>query len=110
MRPKNEEAEKEKFKYYWDNQGNSKGKVYNPRFQYMDSQRAFTTLTDMKVVFSTKYRSYAKAVVEEVIKIFGSPQAYKEETWGKEINKEEIMEIVNKYMKVNRLSVDVFFG
>ena len=26
-----------------------------------------------KVVFSTKYRNYAKAVVEEVIKLFGSP-------------------------------------
>ena len=64
----------------------------------------------MKVVFSTKYRNYAKAVVEEVIKLFGSPQVYKEQIWGKEINKEEIMEIVNKYMKINRLSVDVFFG
>jgi len=64
----------------------------------------------MKVVFSTKYRNYAKAVVEEVIKVFGSPQAYKEETWGKELDKEEIMDIVNKYMKVNRLSVDVYFG
>lgn len=64
----------------------------------------------MKVVFSTKYRNYAKAVVEEVIKVFGSPQAYKEQTWGKELDKEEIMEIVNKYMKINRLSVDVYFG
>jgi len=34
LRPKNEEQEKEKFKYYWENQGNSKGKIYNPRFQY----------------------------------------------------------------------------
>lgn len=67
-------------------------------------------MLDMKVVFSTKYRNYAKAVVEEVIKVFGSPQAYKEQTWGKELDKEEIMEIVNKYMKINRLSVDVFFG
>ena len=64
----------------------------------------------MKAVFSTKYRSYAKAVVEEVIKIFGNPTTYKEKTFGKEINKEEIMEIVNKYMSVNNLAVDVFFG
>lgn len=65
----------------------------------------------MRVVFSTKYRNYAKAVVEEVIKVFGSPQAYKEQTWGRELDsKEEIMEIVNKYMKVNRLAVEVYFG
>lgn len=65
----------------------------------------------MRVVFSTKYRNYAKAVVEEVIKVFGSPQAYKEQTWGRELeSKEEIMEIVNKYMKVNRLAVEVYFG
>ena len=64
----------------------------------------------MKVVFSTKYRNYAKAVVEEVIKVFGSPQVYKEQIWGKELEKEEIMDIVNKYMKINRLSVDVYFG
>jgi len=64
----------------------------------------------MKVVFSTKYRSYAKAVVEEVIKVFGSPTGYKEKTFGREINKEEIMEIVNKYMNINNLSVEVFFG
>lgn len=69
------------------------------------------TVQDMKVVFSTKYRNYAKAVVEEVIKVFGTPHAYKELTWGKELTtKDEIMEIVNKYMKVNRLAVDVYFG
>lgn len=69
------------------------------------------TVQDMKIVFSTKYRNYAKAVVEEVIKVFGSAQAYKEQTWGKELTtKDEIMEIVNKYMKINRLAVDVYFG
>ena len=38
LRPKNEEAEKEKFKYYWQQyqQGNAKAKAYNPRFQYQD--------------------------------------------------------------------------
>ena len=37
LRPKNEEQEKEKFKYYWQNQNNgAKSKVYNPRFQYRD--------------------------------------------------------------------------
>ena len=64
----------------------------------------------MKIVFSTKYRSYAKAVIEEVINEYGSPTGYKEQVWGKEINKEEIMEIANKYMNANNLSVDVYFG
>ena len=65
----------------------------------------------MKVVFSTKYRNYAKAVVEEVIKVFGNPEEYKKQVWGGELTtKDEIMEIVNKYMKVNRLAVDVYFG
>lgn len=69
------------------------------------------TVQDMKIVFSTKYRNYAKAVVEEVIKVFGSAQVYKEQIWGKELTtKDEIMEIVNKYMKINRLAVDVYFG
>ena len=35
LRPKNEEQEKDKFKYYWDN-FSAKGKIYNPRFQYRD--------------------------------------------------------------------------
>lgn len=35
LRPKNEDTEKEKFKYYWQNYP-QKGKVYNPRFQYQD--------------------------------------------------------------------------
>jgi len=55
----------------------------------------------MKVVFSTKYKRYAKAVIDEVIETFGSPQNYKEHSWGEEINKEEILEITDKYMKQN---------
>jgi hypothetical protein len=42
----------------------------------------------MKVVFSTKYRTYAKAVIDEVLRQFGSAKAYKEQVWGNEINKE----------------------
>jgi len=52
----------------------------------------------MKNVFSTKYRSYAKAVIDEVIKIYGSPVQYKEKVWGKEIEKEEVMAIAERYM------------
>ena len=34
LRPKNEQAEKEKFKHYWEARNNDKGKIYNPRFNY----------------------------------------------------------------------------
>ena len=33
LRPNNEDIEKEKFKNYWNNFA-TKGKVYNPRFNY----------------------------------------------------------------------------
>ena len=110
LRPKNEEQEKIKFKHYWENRNNEKAKIYNPRFSYNDPQRANNVLQDMKIVFSTKYRSYAKAVVEEIIKEYGTAVGYKEQVFGKEINKEEIMEIANKYMNINSLNVEVFFG
>ena len=67
-------------------------------------------MENMKVVFSNKYVKYAKAVVEEVIKKFKSPLGYKEQIYGKEINKKEIMQIVNDYMTTNDLKVNVFFG
>ena len=52
----------------------------------------------MKIVFSTKYRSYAKTIIDEVIKIYGNPNGYKEQVWGKEINKEEVMKIAERYI------------
>lgn len=114
LRPKNEEAEKEKFKHYWEAyqaaENKSKAKVFNPRFQYNDSQRAQQVVQDMKIVFSTKYRSYAKTIIDEVIKIFGSPTGYKEQVWGKEINREEVMKICERYMQGTKLYVDVYFG
>lgn len=86
LRPKNEEAEKEKFRYYWDlyqqAEDKKKAKVFNPRFQYNDSQRAQQVVQDMRIVFSTKYRSYAKAVVDETMRIYGSAGGYEEQVWG----------------------------
>lgn len=87
LRPKNEEAEKDKFRYYWQNFA-QKGKPYNPRFQYADQQGAQRVLDNMRVVYSTKYKQQAKQVIDETLKIYGSCQKYKEEAWGKEINKE----------------------
>lgn len=41
LRPKNEDAEKEKFKHYWEAyqaaENKAKAKVFNPRFQYQDA-------------------------------------------------------------------------
>ena len=87
LRPKNEQGEKDKFRYYWQNY-QTKQKVYNPRFQYHDSQGAQKVLDNMRVVYSTRYKHLAKQVIDEVIKVHGSCQKYKEEAWGKEINKE----------------------
>jgi hypothetical protein len=117
LRPKNEEQEKEKFRYYWEAyeqattaEDKKKAKAYNPRFQYNDSQRAQQVVQDMRQVFSTKYRSYARAVVDEVIRIYGTPTAYKEQVWGKELSRDEVMAIAQRYMQGTKLYVDVFFG
>lgn len=44
------------------------------------------------------------------MKVFGSCQKYKEEAWGNEINKDQIMAICEKYMKTYDLDVHVYFG
>mmetsp|Transcript_3488 Transcript_3488/g.5934 ORF Transcript_3488/g.5934 Transcript_3488/m.5934 type:complete len:344 (-) Transcript_3488:703-1734(-) len=64
----------------------------------------------MRVVYSTKYKNQAKLVIDDVLKTYGSCQKYKEEAWGKEINKEEILSICDKYLEVNKLDVNVYFG
>lgn len=64
----------------------------------------------MRVVYSTKYKQQAKQVIDETLRIYGSCQKYKEEAWGREINKTEIMEISEKYLEANNLDVNVYFG
>jgi hypothetical protein len=41
---------------------------------------------EMKIVFSNRYKVHAKLVIDEVIKIFGSANRYKEVVWGNELN------------------------
>ena len=84
LRPKNEEAEKDKFRTYW-NSFDQKGKVYNPRFVYNNTQQANKVVQEMKVVYSSRYRNHAKCVIDEVIRRFGSANGYKEQAWGHEI-------------------------
>ena len=109
LRPKNEEAEKEKFKYYWEN-FQTKGKVYNPRFQYTDLQAAQRVLDQMRVVYSSRFKNNAKYVMDEVIRIYGSCNKYKDEVWGKELSKEQVLEVCDKYLEDNKMDVHVFFG
>lgn len=47
----------------------------------------------MKVVYSTKYRTKAKQVMDEIIKIYGNAENYKDQVWGKRIYKDEILDI-----------------
>mmetsp|Transcript_36223 Transcript_36223/g.55624 ORF Transcript_36223/g.55624 Transcript_36223/m.55624 type:complete len:102 (+) Transcript_36223:613-918(+) len=56
LRPKNEDIEKEKFKYYWENFG-TKGKTYNPRFQYVDFQGAQRVIDQMRIVYSNRFKN-----------------------------------------------------
>ena len=90
LRPKNEEAEKEKFKYYWDN-FSQKGKVYNPRFQYNDLQGAQKAVDQMRVVFSNRFKNQAKYVIDETIRLFTSIKKYKEVCWGTDLSKEGVL-------------------
>ena len=83
LRPNNEEIEKEKFRNYWEN-FSTKNKVYNPRFQYENNLGAQKVLSEMKVVFSNRYKHHAKLVIDEVIRQHGSAQGYKEQAWGNE--------------------------
>jgi hypothetical protein len=48
--------------------------------------------------------------MDEVLRIYGTCQKYKEEAWGREINKEEILDIANKYLEDYNLDVHVYFG
>lgn len=49
----------------------------------------------MRVVYSNKYRSQAKSVIDEVIRIFGNCQNYKTEVYGRELEKDEVLDICN---------------
>ena len=64
LRPKNEESEKEKFRGYYAQflkmSDKSKAKIYNPRFAYSDNIKAQQVVSDMRAVFSTKYRTHSK--------------------------------------------------
>lgn len=73
-------TEKDKFQMYWEQQKGSKaaGKQYNPRFQYEDAQGAQRVVDNMRVVFSNRFKAQAKVVIDQVIKLFGNAQNYKE--------------------------------
>lgn len=64
----------------------------------------------MRVVYSCKYRAKARLVIDEVIRIFGNAENYKDQVWGKKVYKEEILEICEQYLAKNKLDVRVFFG
>ena len=64
----------------------------------------------MRVVYSCRYKQHAKAVIDEVIRRFGSANRYKEETWGKPLEENEVLAIVRSYLDQNKLNVKFFFG
>jgi hypothetical protein len=64
----------------------------------------------MKVVFSKRYKSHSKLVIDEVIRNMGSAQGYKEQAWGFELERKDIIKITDEYLTKNRLSVNYFFG
>jgi hypothetical protein len=109
LRPNNEEIEKEKFRQYWTN-FSTKNKVYNPRFSYDNNQASMQILSDMKVVFSNRYKQHAKIVIDEVIKVHGSAQGYKETAWGNEIEPDQVVKITEQYLDRFKLDVHFYFG
>jgi len=64
----------------------------------------------MRVVYSNKYKNQAKYVIDEVIKLYGNASKYKEEAWGVDITKDEVIDICEKYIEQNKVDVNVFFG
>ena len=94
---------------YWEN-FESKGKVYNPRFQYGHQQNAQSVVDEMSTVFSNRYKIHAKCIIDEVIKLFGSATKYRENVWGREISGKEALDICNNYIGKNKIKVKVFFG
>ena len=55
----------------------------------------------MQIVYSNKYRQQAKAVMDEVIRIFGSAENYKKEVWGREMSKDEVFKMCHEYLEDN---------
>ena len=52
----------------------------------------------MRVVYSSRYKIHAKAVIDEVIRKFGSATKYKEECWGKPLEEAEVLALVKSYL------------
>jgi len=48
--------------------------------------------------------------MDEVTRLYGSARKYKDECWGKELNKDEVLEICDKYLEENKIDVNVYFG
>jgi hypothetical protein len=48
--------------------------------------------------------------MDEVLRIYGSCNKYKDEVWGKDLAKEEVMDICEKYLEENKIDVHVYFG
>lgn len=63
-----------------------------------------------KCVFSIKYKQHAKVVLNNVIKIYGNVENYKNEIWGNELNAEEVLSICKGYIKKYKIKTKVFFG
>ena len=56
--------------------------VYNPRFRYKDSNAAAVVVSNMKVVYSNRYKQHARIVIDEVMKQFNGVNGYKDQVFG----------------------------
>ena len=112
LRPKNEDSEKEKLKHFWQQSIDApkRGKIYNPKFTYADSHKAYQTVNDMKCIFSQKYVHHAKAILDEVIRRFDKVETYKNKCRGRPIDCEETIKVVHSYLNENNLHVNVQFS
>jgi len=67
-------------------------------------------VSEMKVVFSNRYKLHAKIVIDEVIKHHGSASGYKEQAWGEPCEADQVIKIVEQYLNKFKLDVNFFFG
>ena len=48
---------------------------------------------EIEIVYSNRFRPHVKAILDEVLRIYGTARAYKEKVWGRELEREEVLKI-----------------
>ena len=106
LRPLNEKAEKKTFVEAY-----TRGKVYNPTFEYADNKYCTLVRNSFDDVFYTDhYADRAEAILEETMRLYGTAASYKAIVWGEVVSPEEAMTRAEAYAQLNNIQTNIEFG